>query len=77
LSAGFGAELEVEMEITTAGHGHGYKAGDMLKITTMDNRKWKRVLHWVTFRKPPTITKIAKISSVTTTTLTTEAPNVL
>lgn len=53
------------MNITTS--SHGYKHGDMIEIKMLDNRKWKRFIHWITFRNPPMITMNAKVGTITET----------
>lgn len=62
------------MYITTT-QSHNFEAGDMIEIDTLDCRKWKRFLHWITFRSPPTKKERMRITGVTSTTFTDAAPN--
>lgn len=45
-------------------NGHGYQSGDSVTIIRPDPRAWKRFLHWVTFRQPPTITVRLRVTAV-------------
>ena len=42
-----------------------YEVGDILIMTDLDRRWWKRLWHFILFRDPPKITKnLGKITSV-------------
>lgn len=55
--------------------GHEFQLGDAISITTMvpDNRWWRRVWYWMTFRRRPvrSITKEAVVGFVNSATLAT------
>lgn len=54
---------------TTNSSGHGFAEGDVVEFSTMDRRLWKRLWHFVTFRRPPVQRRRYTVSAVTTTTL--------
>lgn len=54
----------------TLSTSHGFKAGDIVEIQMLDQRRWKRLWHFVTFRAPPMRTERRKIASVNENTFT-------
>lgn len=52
------------MSTITTSHTSGFEVGDHITMTTPDRRKWKRFLHWITFREPPVIVTHHRVTSV-------------
>jgi hypothetical protein len=44
---------------------HGFKPGELIRITTPDMRWWRRLWHFLTFRAPPQHTTTHTVGSVT------------
>jgi len=47
---------------------HGHNIGDMLLIYKPDRRWWRRLLHWLLRRPPPTIAQKFEVKSVASST---------
>jgi len=62
--------MSERIPLTTSGREHGYAAGDILELRRLDQRLWKRILHFITFQAPPTIAESVKITAITETTIT-------
>lgn len=51
--------------ITAATPFYGLAHGDVLSYDVPDRRKWKRVLHWVLRKKPPTVKRFMTVVGAT------------
>ena len=48
----------------TFSHHHNYEVGDYLNMTILDDNKFRRFWHFITFRKHPTKQIIYKVESI-------------
>ena len=66
----FGENMKaMQTTITTGRPGHGFETGYVVEIVSLDKRKWKRLLHFLTFRSPPMRKQVVTIKSTSETTL--------
>ena len=57
-------------KIITDELGHGFINGDVISITSLDRRLWKRILHFITFQSPPVIVERGTVKGSSETTMT-------
>jgi hypothetical protein len=56
--------------ITTYGHGHGLQGGDIIVVTMIDRRWWRRLVYWLLRRGQPMRTVRRRVTVINATTLT-------
>jgi hypothetical protein len=54
----------MEQTTITVTDNTGFEAGDYVGVTTFDMRWWKRLWHFIIFRRPPTKTEHYKITAI-------------
>jgi hypothetical protein len=53
---------------TMTGGNHGMVEGEVFEIRYPDNRWWRHLWFWLTFRKNPTHAKVYTVSSISSST---------